>query len=107
MTHQFREDGRHYNGGREFFGYGYTAVGEPRLSMIRRWYRTGKRRGQSEDRFFVDGAHVENYAAAIAALRTSPVFCRAEREALSWMGDEPADYRGGFIEWDILHSLAA
>jgi hypothetical protein len=54
-THQFREDGSHYNGGSVFFGYGYRAIGEPRLKMIRRWYRQGDRRGQTEDRYFVDG----------------------------------------------------
>lgn len=89
MTHQFREDGSHYNGGAEFFGYGYRAVGEPRLKMIRRWYRQGDRRGQTEDRFFVDGAKVESYDEAVAALRTPPTLDAAEIAALAAFGDEP------------------
>lgn len=91
--HQFRENGSHYNGGREFFGYGYDAIGEPRLSMIRRWYRQGARKGQTEDAFFVDGGHVESYGAALIALRSPPVFTEEELEALAQIGDEPADWR--------------
>jgi hypothetical protein len=104
MTHQFREDGRHFNGGKEFFGYGYTAIGEPRLSMIRRWYRSGARRGQSEDRFFVDGAHVPTYEAAQEALKAAPTFTAAEIEALRRIGDEPADRRQE-IDHETLHYL--
>ena len=83
MTHQFREDGSHYNGGAEFFGYGYRAIGEPRLKMIRRWYRRGARKGQAEDRFFVDGALTENYAAAQEALKTPAVFSIEEEAVLA------------------------
>jgi len=104
MTHQFREDGRHYNGGKEFFGYGYSAIGEPRLKMIRRWYRQGERRGQSEDRFFVDGAHVPSYEAAVNALRLPPIYSLDDIRALRKIGDEPADYRAS-IGFDRLRSL--
>lgn len=93
MTHQFREDGSHYNGGEEFFGYGYRAVGESRLKMIRRWYRKAKRRGQTEDRFFVDGAKVDSYEAALKALKEPVAFTEDEIVALRLIGDEPADYR--------------
>lgn len=106
MTHQFRENGTHYNGGREWFAYGYTAIGEPRLSMIRRWYRIGKRRGQTEDRFRVDGEPADSYEAAVAKLRLPPVYTEAEIAALAQIGDEPADYRRA-VPWDELHSLAA
>ena len=104
MAHQFREDGRHYNGGKVFFGYGYTAVGEPRLKMIRRWYRQGKQRGQTEDRFFVDGAHVATYEAALNALKLPPVYSLDDARALRKIGDEPADYRAS-IGFERLHSL--
>ena len=104
MTHQFREDGSHYNGGAVFFGYGYRAIGEPRLKMIRRWYRQGEMRGKTEDRFFVDGSQVDNYAAAIEALKVPTVFTAAEITALGAIGDEPADLRK-VIGFELLHSL--
>lgn len=106
MRHQFREDGSHYNGGAVFFGYGYRAVGEPRLKMIRRWYRQGDMRGKTEDRFFVDGAQVENYAAAQEALKLPAVFTTEEVTALGAIGDEPADLRKA-IGWELLHALGA
>lgn len=106
MTYQFREDGSHYNGGKEFFGYGYLAIGEPRLKMIRRWYRQGARRGESEDRFFVDGDHVESIVAAIEVLKASPSFAAPEIAALGEIGDEPADWRK-IIDYEILSALRA
>lgn len=106
MEHQFREDGSHYNGGAEFFGYGYAAIGEPRLKMVRRWYRTGKRRGQTEDHFFVDGEPAPNYGDALARLKHPPGFSRDEISALRQIGDEPADHRAS-IGHDRLHYLNA
>lgn len=82
-AHQFREDGSHYNGGSAFFGYGYQAIGEPRLHMVRKWYRQGVRRGQTEDSFSVDGAPVASYEAALAALKTPPVLTDDERPVLA------------------------
>lgn len=105
-AHQFREDGDHYSGGAEFFGYGYRAIGEPRLKLIRRWYRKGKRRGQTEDHYFVDGSHVESYAAALAALSTPPAFTPEEITTLADIGDEAADYRKT-INYERLHFLSA
>lgn len=91
MTHQFRENGSHYNGGAVFFGYGYTAIGEPRLKMIRKWFR--KERGRAQDEYFIDGAKVESYEAAIAALKLPVVFTDNEIIALASIGYEPADLR--------------
>lgn len=104
MTHQFREDGSHYNGGKVFFGYGYRAIGEPRLKMVRKWFRQGKARGTTEDSFFVDGARVESYAAAMEALKVPTVFTAAEIEALRQIGDEPADLRS-VINFELRYSL--
>lgn len=103
-AHQFREDGSHYNGGKVFFGYGYRAIGEPRLKMIRKWFRQGEMRGKTEDSFFVDGARVESHAAAIEALKVPTVFTPEEIEALRGIGDEPADLRK-VIGFELLHSL--
>lgn len=104
-AHQFREDGSHYNGGRVFFGYGYRAIGEPRLKMVRRWYRQGERRGQTEDHFFVDGAQVGSYAAALEALKVPIAFTAEEIAALRLIGDEPADLRK-VVDFNIRYTLA-
>lgn len=103
-TYCFREDGSHYNGGAVFFGYGYRAIGEPRLKMIRRWYRQGDKRGKTEDHFFVDGIEVENYVAAVNALNVPVIFTPGEVEALRMIGDEPSDLRS-VINWEIRQSL--
>ena len=102
-AHQFREDGSHYNGGKEFFGYGYRALGEPRLKMIRRWYRQGERRGKTEDRYFVDGQRVESYAAALEALRTPPALTDDERPFLALFSATPAKLPSGDIS--IMYQL--
>ena len=104
MTHQFREDGSHYNGGKAFFGYGYRAIGEPRLKMIRRWYRQGEMQGKTEDRFFVDGSQVDTYTAALEALKIPTVFTPEEIGALEMIGDEPADLRKA-IGFELLQPL--
>ena len=104
MTHRFLEDGSHYNGGAVFFGYGYRAIGEPRLKMIRRWYRQGDKRGKTDDRFFVDGAPVETYAAAVEALKVPTVFSSDEIAALRAIGDDAQDQRG-VIDFKIRLSL--
>lgn len=95
--HQFKEDGSHYNGGPVFFGYGYEAIGEPRLKMVRRWYRQGERRGLTEDRFFVDGAQVENYAAAAKALLTPAILTDEERPFLALITEEPQPRPSGDV----------
>lgn len=106
MTHQFRENGNHYNGGDRFFGYGYGAVGEPRLTMIRKWYRQGEMKGKTEDIYFVDGVAVPGYDAGLEALKTPPVFTAEEIAALRIIGDEPGDWRRT-VDWRELHFLAA
>lgn len=103
-TYRFIEDGNHYNGGAVFFGYGYRAVGEPRLKMIRRWYRQGDMRGKTEDRFFVDGVEAENYIAAVNALSVPVAFTPEEVAALRMIADEPSDLRS-VINFEIRKSL--
>lgn len=103
-THKFQEDGSHYNGGAVFFGYGFRAVGEPRLKLIRRWYK-GKRRGQIDDHYFVDGKPVTDYEAALSALTVPVVFTTDEVTALAEIGDEPANYNETF-DFLLLHSLS-
>lgn len=105
VAHHFLEDGSHYNGGAVFFGYGFRAVDEPRLKLIRRWYK-GKRRGQTEDHYFVDGEPVADYEAALSALAVPVVFTADEVTALAAIDDEPANYRKTF-DFRLLHSLSA
>jgi hypothetical protein len=105
-AYQFREDGSHYNGGAEFFGHGYKAIGEPRLKLVRLWYRKGERRGQTEDRYFVDGAPIENLAAALETLKAPPTFTPKEIAELTRIGDEAADYRKS-VPSKTLYFLAA
>lgn len=104
-AHHFRENGSHYNGGKVFFGYGYDAIGEPRLSMVRKWFRQGEKRGKTEDTFHVDGLPVANYEAAVEALKTPPTFTADEIGALAAIGDEPAKHRD--IDWQVRWSLRA
>lgn len=82
-SYQFRENGNHYNGGRDWFGYGYTAIGEPRMTMIRRWYGRGERKGKTEDHYFVDGAPMAGFEQAMIAMRTPPVFTPEELALLA------------------------
>jgi hypothetical protein len=106
--YKFVEDGSHYNGGAQFFGYGYRAVGEPRLKIVRKWQRRGPRKGQHDDEFYVDGVKVDD-AAALAALAIPVAFTPEEIEALKKIGDEPADLRKaiGFDLWYSLHAKGA
>ena len=107
--HDFREDGSHYNGGAVFFGYGYRAIGEPRLKVIRKWQRRGPRKGQHDDEFYVDGAKVADYPAALEALKVPVAFTPEEIAALRIIGDEPASYRGkvAFLIRILLHDKGA
>lgn len=102
--HYFKADGSHYDGGAVFFGYGYRAVGEPRLKCIRKWQRRGERKGQHDDEFYVDGAKVADYAAALEALKVPVAFTAEEVAALRVIGDEPTDHRKA-IDFLIRFSL--
>jgi hypothetical protein len=105
MTHQFRENGNHFNGGEVFFGYGYTAIDEPRLKLIRKWFRKGPKRGLYEDSYYVDGKHVADYEDAIEALKVPVSFTNEELMCLAIIGDEPFDYRP-LVPVQIRSSLA-
>lgn len=101
----FRENGTHYNGGSVFFGYGYTADGEPRFSMVRKYFKKGDRRGTSEDEFYVDGEKVLDYTAGVVALEKPPVFTDREKRALlDVIRDEPSDIRKK-VPWDVTMGL--
>lgn len=100
---RFVGDGSHYNGGRDWFGYGFRSVDAPRMRVIRKWYK-GKRRGDTSDTFNVDGVAVADAAAALEALAKPPVFSAAEILALAEIGDEPADHRK-VVDFMTLYTL--
>lgn len=106
MKHQFTRNGSHYNGGAVFFGYGYTAVGEPRLSMVRKFFKRGSMSGKVEDSYYVDGAPVGTYEDAVAALKKPPTFTAEEVAALARIGNTPADHRDD-VPWIMRWTLHA
>lgn len=62
----FKED-VHYNGGKEWFGYGWTCVQEPRITMIRRYFRKTR---TSKDEWRLDGNPVVDAQAAVTELNS-------------------------------------
>lgn len=104
LSYKFREDGSHYNGGNVFFGYGYRAITEPRLKMVRKYYRQGAQRGSREDSFYVDGKAVADFQAALEALSAAVTFTAEEIAALRGIPDEAADLRE-MIPFDLRYSL--
>lgn len=106
MRHTFKKNGSHYNGGNIFFGHGFSAVDEPRLSMVRKFYKRRDMRGKVEDSYYVDGEKAGTYEDAVTALKTPPTFTPEEVEALAKIGDEAADLRHE-IGWQVRWSLHA
>lgn len=80
----------HLNGGREWFGYGFQCIQEPRLGRIDRYYRNDRDVVRT---WKVDGHDCADAAAAWEALQKPPKFTDAEIECLRQVGDEPADLR--------------
>lgn len=93
----------HYNGGKEWFGYGGQCIQEPRLGYIDRYYRATRDRVRT---WKVDGQDCADADAAWAALQVPVVVTDEERAALKIIGDEPADYRRA-IDHEITHFLRA
>lgn len=93
----------HYNGGKEWFGYGKQCIEEPRLSCIDRYYRKDRSVVRT---WKVDGEDCASADAAWAALQLPPVLTGEERAALALIGDEPADHRGE-IDYAVAHYLRA
>lgn len=91
----------HYNGGKEWFGYGFQCIQEPRLGYIDRYYRKDRSVVRT---WKVDGHDYADADAAWAALQTPPVFSAEEIAALRVIGDEPADHRNT-VDFRVSYSL--
>lgn len=77
---------QHLNGGSDWFAYRYVCIEQPRLS---RFDRYDKRKRSVEVTWEVDGAEVENLAAAVDRLNVPPVLDAVEIVALALI---PADW---------------
>lgn len=91
----------HYNGGKEWFGYGRQCIQEPRLGAIDRYYRKDRSVVRT---WKVDGLDCVDADAAWAALQRPPVFTEEELAALATVGDEPTDHRGS-LDHTLAHWL--
>lgn len=85
----------HLNMGRAGYGYEYTSEQYPRIAFIDRTYRPAPAHpdGKREREWYVDGAPVASFEAAIAALNVSPVFTEDEERILALIPAEPTDLR--------------
>lgn len=70
----------HYNMGPKGYGYGYRFDDFPRLMFIDKHYRKERR---NEREWFVDGARVADFDAAIVALNAPAVLTDDEKEILA------------------------
>lgn len=96
-----REDGSHYNGGPEWFGYGGRCVQELRLRYIDRSYRATRTTTRS---WIVDGIECASAEEAWERLQTPPAFSGDELTALATLTDEPSDLRAT-MPYELRRSL--
>lgn len=85
-----REDGSHYNGGPEWFGYGGRCDQEARLRYIDRSYRATRSTVRS---WIVDGVECASADEASERLQKPPEFTDAELAVLATLTDDPTDLR--------------
>ena len=95
--------GAHFNGGKEWFGYRFHCIQQPRLSRMDRYTRKDRSVASTWE---VDGVACADADAAWLALQTPPTVTQEEREALALIGDEPADLRDA-IPYEMRHLLRA
>ncbi len=91
----------HLNGGREWFGYIFTCIEEPRLSRLDRYVR--KTRSVTST-WRVDGVEMEDLAAALVAIKSPPVLTE-ERAMLELVGDDwarPAEKNWPLRLWSLM-----
>ncbi len=109
---RFRRDAVHFNGGREFFGWGHRCIDQPRLLVIDKYF---KRDRSTQRSYLVDGrVTFPTLEGALEALSVPPAVSADDRrllEILANQGDADgwarpelrAPYLGladmGFVEW--------
>lgn len=75
----------HYNGGKEWFGYGHQGIEQPRLYRIDRYMRKDR---SVVSEWQVDGEKVDSFEAAVDRLNTPPVLSNEERAFLAEVPDD-------------------
>lgn len=104
---RFRKDDVHFNGGKEWFGYGHRCIDQPRLLVVDKYLRKDRSVKRS---YQVDGKiRCETLAEALAALSVPPVVNEEERALLATVLPDwyRPDERGnlvslaymGLVEW--------
>lgn len=93
----------HYNGGREFFGYGYRCIEHPRIYQIVKYYRKDR---STVIEWYVDGERVADLAAAADRLSAPPTITAQEREALAGLSTEFTPKRDLDYDFEVFRRLA-
>lgn len=75
----------HYNGGKEWFGYGHQCVEQPRLYRLDKYIRKDR---STQSIWSVDGETCADFAEALERLETPPVATDAELALLAKMSSE-------------------
>lgn len=70
----------HYNGGKEWFGYGHQCIEQPRLYRLDRYARKDR---SVTSTWSVDGNDCADFEAAVEALNTPPTISDDERTMLA------------------------
>lgn len=96
----------HYNGGKDWFGYGGECHLHPRIYLLTRSIRATR---STEYEYSVDGEKVENLSAALERITRPPNVSDDEMEALRLVPDDWSDRRawkfwpGGYATLWRLH----
>lgn len=104
---RFRKNDVHFNGGKEWFGYGHRCIDQPRLLVVDKYFRKDRSVKRS---YQVDGKiRCETLAEALAALSVPPAVDDEQRRLLATVSPEwyrpeergdlvPLAYMG-LVEW--------
>jgi hypothetical protein len=77
---RFNRDAVHFNGGREFFGWGHRCIDQPRLLVIDKYFKKDR---SSQRSYLIDGkTPCATLSDALAALSIPPSLTDAERAKL-------------------------
>src|SRR5687767_12756070 len=78
---RFNRDAVHFNGGKQFFGYGHRCIDQPRMLVIDKYFNKDRSQQRS---YLIDGKQpFTTLAEALAALAMPPVLSDDELRLLS------------------------
>jgi hypothetical protein len=92
----------HYNGGREWFGYGGECRQHPRIYLLTRSFRSSR---TTEYEYSVDGEKVRDLAAALERIKSPPIVADDERAALHLVSTDWSE-RHAWKSWEGGYSMA-